>query len=74
MTTRHFSALASATARAMAAVRTEHCPAPDYRPAADVGGSMPCPRCRGRLTFKASSSGRTSGKCSSVGCVTWNEI
>ncbi|CAN7321962.1 hypothetical protein LJR084_001856 [Variovorax sp. LjRoot84] len=74
MTTKHFSALASATARAIAAVRTEHCPAPDFRPAAAVRGSMPCMKCRGRLSFTASAiDGRTSGRCSSSGCIRWNE-
>ena len=74
MTTKHFSALASATARAMAAVRTEHCPAPSYRPAAPVRASMPCTKCSGALKFTVSAEGRTSGRCSSAGCVTWSEI
>lgn len=74
MTTRHFSALASATARAIAAVRTEHCPAPTFRPAATVRGAMRCLKCGGRLTFTASAiHGRTSGRCSSAGCINWNE-
>lgn len=75
MTTRHFSALASATAKANAEVRRLHCPEPSLKPHADVKGAMPCLKCRGRLTYAVSSKdGRTSGKCSSVGCVTWNEI
>lgn len=74
MTAMHFSRLASATARAIAAVRTEHCPAPTFRPAATVRGSMPCTKCGGRLTFTASAStGRTAGRCSSAGCVHWSE-
>jgi hypothetical protein len=40
MTTPTFAALASATARAIAAVRNEHCHAPDFRPATQVRGSM----------------------------------
>ena len=72
MTTKAFSALAGATARAMAAVRTEHCPAPDYRPAAPVRASMPCPKCAGQLTYTASAiDGRTSGRCSSASCIRW---
>lgn len=74
MTTMHFSRLASATARAIAAVRTAHCPAPTFRPAAPVRGSMRCTKCAGRLPFNVSADGRTSGKCSSAGCVNWNEI
>lgn len=74
MTTMHFSRLASATARAIAAVRTEHCPAPTFRPAAPVRGSMRCTKCGGLLHFTAATSGRTFGRCSSAGCVTWNEI
>lgn len=75
MTTKHFAALASATARAMAAVRTEHCPAPDFRPAADVRASMACPKCKGRLTYSASAiDGRTTGQCSSAGCITWRDL
>lgn len=74
MTTMHFSRLASATARAIASVRTEHCPAPTFRPAATVRGSMPCTKCGGLLHFAAATSGRTTGRCSSSGCVNWNEI
>jgi hypothetical protein len=74
VTTSRFSALASATARAIASVRTEHCPAPDFRPAAPVRGSMRCTKCAGLLHFTAATSGRTTGRCSSAGCVTWNEI
>lgn len=74
MTTQHFSAMASATARAMAAVRTEHCPAPDYRPAAPVRASMPCTKCGGVLKFNVSADGRTSGRCSSAGCITWRDL
>lgn len=50
MTTSSFSTLASATARAMAAVRLQHCPAPDFRPASAVRGVMPCTRCQGRYS------------------------
>ncbi|VTU28360.1 hypothetical protein [Variovorax sp. RA8] len=69
MTTSNVSTLASATACAMAAVRLQHCPPPDLRPAAAVRGVMPCTRCQGRLTF---TDGRTTGRCSSSGCIRWS--
>lgn len=73
MTTATFSRLAGPTARAMAAVRTEHCRPPSYRPAAAVRGTMRC-HCGGILNFTVSPiDGRTSGRCSSAGCIRWSE-
>ncbi|OUM00530.1 hypothetical protein [Variovorax sp. JS1663] len=75
MTTKHYAALASARAQAMNAVHQQHCQPPTFRPAADVRASMPCPKCKGRLTYSACArTGRTAGQCSSVGCVTWRDL
>lgn len=75
MTTARASALLSATARAMAEVKTRHCPAPTYRPAAAVRASTRCQKCGGVLTYSVSSiDGRSTGRCSSAGCITWSEL
>lgn len=69
MTTATFNRQAGAIARAVAAVRTAHCPPPTYRPAAAVRASMRCAACGGLLTYTASaivraaaSIGRTRGE------------
>jgi len=75
MTREHTSALLGATARAMAEGRNLHCPAPAYRPAAAVRASTRYPKCCGLLTYTASSiDGRTTGRCSSAGCINWSEL
>lgn len=71
MTTSHFAALVGPTARAMAHVRALHCRPPTFRPAETASGSMRCTKCGGTLRFKASVTGKTSGKCSSAGCINW---
>lgn len=74
MTTATFNRQSGAIARAVAAVRTAHCPPPTYRPAAAVRASMRCAACGGLLTYTASAiDGRTSGRCSSAGCIRWSE-
>lgn len=70
MTRQQTSALYSATAKAMAAVHALH-PTP---PAELVRASIRCPKCGGRLAYTASETGKTSGKCSSRGCVTWPDF
>ena len=75
MTRQQTSALLGATARAMAEVRNRHCPAPAYRPATAVRASTRCQKCGGLLTYSVSSvDGRTTGRCSSAGCITWSEL
>jgi hypothetical protein len=73
MTTRQFSALASAIAQTMAAVRAQHCQPPHFRPTAPVSGSFGCMKCGGKVSFTVSEIGRTAGRCSSVGCIRWND-
>ncbi len=73
MTTPRFNTMAGPTARAMAAVKGEHCQPPTYRPAQAVSGSMPCPRCGGSLKFTVAPSGTSTGRCTSAGCVRWVE-
>lgn len=74
MTTATFNRQAGAIARAMSAVRSQHCQPPSYRPAAPVRASMRCAACGGLLNFTASAiDGRTSGRCSSAGCIRWSE-
>ena len=75
MTRQHARALLGATARAMAEVKNLHCPAPTYRPATAVRAAIRCTTCGGLLTYTASSiDGRTTGRCSSAGCISWSEL
>lgn len=74
MTTPGFGAFSGAVARAIAAVRAQHCQPPTYRPASAVRGTIRCARCGGNLTYTASAiDGRTTGRCSSAGCIRWSE-
>jgi len=74
VTTPGFGAFSSAVARAMAEVRKQHCQPPHYRPAQTQRGSIRCTKCRGLLTFTVSAvDGRTSGRCTSVGCIKWTD-
>ena len=75
MTTQRTSALFGATARAIAEVRGLHCKPPEYRPVTPVRASIRCAKCGGLLTFTVSAiDGRTTGRCSSIGCITWNDL
>ncbi|MDP9992029.1 hypothetical protein J2W28_001057 [Variovorax boronicumulans] len=74
MTTPGFGAISSAVARAMSEVRSQHCKPPTYRPAETQRGSIRCPKCGGLVTYTASAiDGRTSGHCSSSGCIKWTD-
>jgi hypothetical protein len=74
MTTPGFGAFSSAVARAMAEVRKQHCQRPHYRPAQTQRGSIRCTKCGGLLTFTVSAvDGRTSGRCTSAGCIKWTD-
>jgi hypothetical protein len=46
--------MASAAARAIADVRTRHCPAPIYRPPTAALAYIRCTKCGGLLTYTAS--------------------
>ena len=73
MTTPAWNALNRHRVAAITAVKLEHCPAPAYKPAADVKSTMSCPKCKGRLTYTVSAeSGMSTGRCSSAGCVNWS--
>lgn len=73
MTTARFNTLTSPTARAMAAVKGEHCPPPTYRPKQAVAGSITCPKCGGSLKFTVAPTGISTGRCSSINCVRWTD-
>ncbi len=74
MTRPSFGAFSSAVARAQAAVRSQHCQPPLFRPAQTKQGTIRCTKCGGNLTYTASAiDGRTTGRCSSVGCVNWSD-
>lgn len=73
MTTERFRRLSSATAQAMAAVKSEHCAPPTYRPAQPVNSSMKCRQCGGTLRFTVAASGASTGRCNSINCVRWSE-
>lgn len=74
MTTASFSRLASAVAQAQSTVRALHCKPPAYRPAQTVRASIRCTKCGGNLNFTVSAGGHTSGRCSSLNCVTWSDL
>jgi len=72
MTTARFAALAGPTARAIAAVRSQHCQPPTYRPDEPVSAHMNCPKCGSRLNFTVSAEGHTSGRCVAAACIRWS--
>lgn len=72
MTTHRFSALTGPTTRAIAAVRSQHCQPPTYRPAEPVSGHMACLKCGSRLNFTVSADGHTSGRCVATACIRWS--
>lgn len=75
MTTTLFNAHVGPRARALGVIKTAHCDAQGYGPAAPVSGSIPCPKCKGTIKFnvQAGGVGLTSGQCSTAGCLTWRE-
>lgn len=75
MTRQHTSALYSAIALAKNEIFRAHCKTPAMRPATTVSASMRCMRCKGLLTYGISAlDGRTHGRCSSIGCLSWRDI
>lgn len=72
MTTQAFVALMGPTIKALAAVKTQHCAPPAYRPAAPVEAHMECPRCKSRLNYTVATTGLTSGRCVAAGCLKWS--
>lgn len=74
MTRPGFGALSSAVAQTKAAIFRQHFDPKTLRPAETVKASMQCMRCRGLLTYTASAiDGRMTGRCSSAGCIRWDE-
>lgn len=75
MTRAGFGALSSAISQAQAAIRQKHCPPPTFYPLTEVVASMTCMRCGGRLSYAVLPiSARTSGQCSSAGCIKWMDL
>ncbi|MDD0837865.1 hypothetical protein PSQ40_04705 [Curvibacter sp. HBC61] len=73
MTTQTWNVMNKHRIAAITEVKLKHCPAPTYKPPADVRSTMTCPKCGGRLAFTVSSqTGISTGRCNSVGCVTWS--
>lgn len=60
-----------ATARALNVIRTQHCP--EYRPTEPVSGQILCTACQQRLNFTVFTSGATTGRCTTAGCLNWRE-
>lgn len=74
MTTATFNAHVGPRARALNVIKRRHCAPPAYKPEGDVRGQMACTRCNGTIKFTVlASDGRTTGKCSTTGCLTWSE-
>lgn len=75
MTTASWNAQAGPCARALNVIKTQYCAPPAYKPEADVKGQIACTKCKGRLKFTVlASSGLTTGRCSSAGCLKWSEL
>lgn len=72
MTPPQFNALSGPTARAIAAVRKQHCQPPTFKPAEPVKGQIKCPRCGSRLVYDVAADGWTSGRCVASACVRWS--
>jgi len=69
-----FGVFSSAVARAMSEVRGLHCPPPTFRPSQTARGTIRCTGCGGNLNYTASAiDGRTTGRCSTAGCVKWSD-
>lgn len=71
MTTAAFSARVPFVVRALNYIKRQYCPAPAYAPAEKVEGRMVCPLCKSRLNFTVLTSGLTSGRCVSAGCLSF---
>lgn len=74
MTTAAFMSHAGPRSQAMNTIKVEYCAPPAYKPAQDVRGFIPCPKCRGTLNFTVlASNGATTGRCTTAGCLHWME-
>lgn len=74
MTTATFRTQAGPCARALNVIKVEYCAPPAFKPAQDVRGSIPCPKCKSTLKFTVSASnGATTGRCTTHGCLNWME-
>ncbi|WP_416406506.1 hypothetical protein RCH27_08455 [Paracidovorax citrulli] len=71
MTTAAFNRINPHIARAITAVKTEHCAPPTYAPAERITGRLNCTKCGGRIDFTVEKSGLSSGRCNSAACVRW---
>jgi len=71
VTTAAFNRINPHAIAAINAVKTQHCPAPTYAPAAPVSAQMKCPKCRSPLNYTVSTSGMSSGQCVAPSCVRW---
>lgn len=75
MTRPGFLKLSTATGEAQAAIRAKHCRGPEQLPPSPVRASMRCTRCKGLLTYTVSAvASKTTGRCSSVGCLNWSDL
>lgn len=75
MTRPHFLAQTSAIVNAKAAIYRAHRCDPVTPPAQSLKSSTRCPSCRGLLQYTVSSiDGRTTGRCSSAGCLRWSDL
>lgn len=74
MTTAAFMSHAGPRAQALNTIKTEHCAPPEFKPAQDVRGQMPCPKCKSTLKFTVlASNGSSAGRCTTRGCLNWME-
>ncbi|APW38492.1 hypothetical protein RD110_15835 [Rhodoferax koreense] len=72
MTTTAFLHLQPKIAQALTRVKLAHCAPPAFRPAADVEGVEPCPRCGSKLVFTVSAAtGLSDGRCTAACGVRW---
>ena len=75
MTRAHFLAQTSAIVNAKAAIYRAHRCDPTRPPTTSSKASMRCLKCGGLLTYSLSSiDGKTSGHCSSAGCIRWADL
>ena len=72
MTAASFSALVGPTARAIAAMRNEHCQPPTFKPEAPVSDHIACPKCGSRLNYRVTEDGQTYGRCVAAACIKWS--
>ena len=66
MTTARFNRLAGAIAQATARVY-------EAVTAGEKTGTVPCPKCGAPVRFTATEPHRSTGQCSTAGCVRWQQ-